>query len=164
MHLSYVSAVDAKPIFHFTKHYNWVKTTEAVFRRCYVKCVIFYNFAKSTGKHLCWSLVMAVKWISANGCFWFLEIHFYSSKYFSGTGNHTHTKGAYDETSWKCFLNFFFDHKDYEIFDNALSIVIKNFPEPIRLETNSTLQDGSNLKTLIGRESFWILKKMEQKS
>ena len=64
----------------------------------------------------------------------------------------------------KVFLNFFFDHKDYEIFDNAFSIVIKNFPEPIRLETNSTLQDGNNLKTLIGRESFWILKKMEQKS
>ena len=41
------------------------------------------------------------------------------------------------------FLNFLYDHKDYANFDNAFSIVMKNFPEPIRLETNSSLQDGN---------------------
>ena len=73
----------AKPIFHFTKHHNWVKSTETVFRGCYKKCVIFYNFAKYSGKHLSWSLILtktiAVKMIPANGWFWFLEIYFYNS-------------------------------------------------------------------------------------
>ena len=41
------------------------------------------------------------------------------------------------------FLNFLYDHKDYTNFDNAFSVVMKNFPEPIRLETKSSLQDGN---------------------
>ena len=41
------------------------------------------------------------------------------------------------------FLNFLYDHKDYPIFDNTFSIIMINFPEPIRLETNSSLQDGN---------------------
>ena len=40
-------------------------------------------------------------------------------------------------------LNFFYDHKDYANFGNAFSIIMKNFPEPIDLETNSSLQEGS---------------------
>ena len=41
------------------------------------------------------------------------------------------------------FLNFLFDHKDSANFDNAFSIIMKTFPEPIRLETKSSLQDGN---------------------
>ena len=41
------------------------------------------------------------------------------------------------------FLNFLYDHKDYTNFGNAFSVVMKNFPEPIRLETKSSLQDGN---------------------
>ena len=41
------------------------------------------------------------------------------------------------------FLNFLYDHKDYANFDNTFSIMMKNFPEPIGLETNSSLQDGN---------------------
>ena len=41
------------------------------------------------------------------------------------------------------FFNFLYDHKDYANFDNAFSIIMNNFPEPIRLETNSSLQDGN---------------------
>ena len=41
------------------------------------------------------------------------------------------------------FLNLLYDHKDYANFDNAFSIIMKNFPEPIGLETNSSLQDGN---------------------
>ena len=41
------------------------------------------------------------------------------------------------------FLNLFYDHKDYTSFDNALSIIMKNFPEPIGLQTNTSLEDGN---------------------
>ena len=41
------------------------------------------------------------------------------------------------------FLNLLYDHKDYAHFDNAFSIIMKNFPEPIELETNSSLQEGN---------------------
>ena len=41
------------------------------------------------------------------------------------------------------FFNFLYDHKDYANFDNAFSIIMNNFPELIRLETNSSLQDGN---------------------
>ena len=41
------------------------------------------------------------------------------------------------------FLNLLYDHKDYANFDNAFSIITKNFPEPIELESNSSLQDGN---------------------
>ena len=40
------------------------------------------------------------------------------------------------------FLNFLYDHKDYANFDHTFSIILKNFPKPIGLETNSLLQDG----------------------
>ena len=40
-------------------------------------------------------------------------------------------------------LNLLSDHKDYANFDNAFSIIMKNFPEPIELETNSSLQEGN---------------------
>ena len=33
-------------------------------------------------------------------------------------------------------LNFLYNHKDYTNFDHAFSIIMKNFPKPIKLETN----------------------------
>ena len=39
------------------------------------------------------------------------------------------------------FLNFLYGHKDYANFDHVFSISMKNFPKPIGLETNSSLQD-----------------------
>ena len=41
------------------------------------------------------------------------------------------------------FLNLLYDHKDYANFDNAFSIIMKNFPEPIELQTNTSLEDGN---------------------
>ena len=41
------------------------------------------------------------------------------------------------------FLNLLYDHKDYANFDNAFSIIMKNFPEPILLQTNTSLEDGN---------------------
>ena len=41
------------------------------------------------------------------------------------------------------FLNLLYDHKDYTSFDNAFSIIMKNFPEPIGLQTNTSLEDGN---------------------
>ena len=41
------------------------------------------------------------------------------------------------------FLNLLYDHKDYTSFDNASSIIMKNFPEPIGLQTNTSLEDGN---------------------
>ena len=41
------------------------------------------------------------------------------------------------------FINFLHDHKNYANFDNAFSIIMKNLPEPIGLETKSSLQDGN---------------------
>ena len=40
------------------------------------------------------------------------------------------------------FLNLLYDHKDYANFDD-FSIIMKNFPEGIGLQTNSSLQEGS---------------------
>ena len=40
-------------------------------------------------------------------------------------------------------LNLLSDHKDYANFDNAFSIIMKNFPEPIELQTNTSLEDGN---------------------
>ena len=62
------------------------------------------------------------------------------------------------------FLNFLYHYKDYANFDNASSIIMKNFPESVGLETNSSLQTVANLKTLIGRGTSSILKKMWEKS
>ena len=44
------------------------------------------------------------------------------------------------------YSNFSYDHKDYTNFDNAFSIIMKNFPEPIEWETNGSLQESGNLK------------------
>ena len=40
------------------------------------------------------------------------------------------------------FLNLLYDHKDYASFNNAISIIMKNFPEPTGLQTNSALEDS----------------------
>ena len=147
---------------HFTKHYNWVKIIEAVILSCYVKCVIFDNFAKFTGKHLCWSLVFKKTWwpwkeyllrSAEDICCWLLEIYFYNFKRFSKTENHAHAIRCI----WPKFvkvhsLNFSYDHKDYANFDNAFSTITKIFPGPI---LNGKLiahyRTVTNLKTLIGR-------------
>ena len=42
--------------------------------------------------------------------------------------------------------NFSHDHKDYTNFDNAFSIIMKNFPEPIEWETNGSLQESGKSK------------------
>ena len=42
------------------------------------------------------------------------------------------------------FLNLLYDHKDYANFDNAFSIIMKNFLEPIGLQTNTSLEDGKS--------------------
>ena len=44
-----------------------------------------------------------------------------------------------------------YDHKDYANFDNAFSIIMKNSPESIRLETIAHYRTVTKLKTLIGR-------------
>ena len=41
------------------------------------------------------------------------------------------------------FLNLLYGHKDYANFDNAFSVIMKNFPEPIGLQTNTSLEDGN---------------------
>ena len=41
------------------------------------------------------------------------------------------------------FLNLLYDHKDYANFDNAFSIIMKNFPEPIELQTKCSLVEGN---------------------
>ena len=61
------------------------------------------------------------------------------------------------------FLNFLYDHKDYANFDNAFSIVMKNFPEPIRLETNSSLQDDNKSENSDWERNVLNLKKDEEK-
>ena len=62
------------------------------------------------------------------------------------------------------FLNFSNDCKDYESFDNAFSIIMKNFPEPIGLETNSSLQDVKKSKIFDWEGGVLNLKKDETKS
>ena len=41
------------------------------------------------------------------------------------------------------FLHLLYDHQDYTSIDNAFSITMKNFPEPIGLQTNTSLEDGN---------------------
>ena len=36
-----------------------------------------------------------------------------------------------------------YDHKDYAKFGNAFSLIMKNFPEPIGLQANTSLEDGN---------------------
>ena len=61
------------------------------------------------------------------------------------------------------FLNLFHDHKDYANFDNAFSIIMKNFPEPIELETNSSLQDGNKSENSDWEKDVLNLKNDEAK-
>ena len=61
------------------------------------------------------------------------------------------------------FLNLLYDHKDYANFDNAFSIIMKNFPEPIELETNSSLQDGNKSENSDWERDVLNLKKDEAK-
>ena len=61
------------------------------------------------------------------------------------------------------FLNFLYDHKDYANFDNALSIIMSNFPEPIRLETKSSLGDYSKFENFDWERDVLNFKKMGQK-
>ena len=51
----------------------------------------------------------------------------------------------------KSVFTLFIWSKDYASFDNHFSIITKNFPEPIRFETNSSLQDGNKSENS-GRE------------
>ena len=41
------------------------------------------------------------------------------------------------------FLNFLYDHKDYTNFDNAFSMTMKNFLQPIGFQNNTSLEDGN---------------------
>ena len=86
--------------------------------------------------------MMAMKRASANGWFWFLEIYFYNSKRFSRTENHAHAIRCIWPKSVKV-CNLLYDHKDYGNFDSAFSIIMKNFQEPIGLQTNTSLVDGN---------------------
>ena len=61
------------------------------------------------------------------------------------------------------FLNLLYDHKDYANFDNAFSIIMKNFPEPIELETNSSLQDGNKSENSDWERNVLNLEKDEEK-
>ena len=51
------------------------------------------------------------------------------------------------------FLNLLCDHKDYANFDNAFSIIMKNFPEPIGLQINASLE-GSNKSEISNWERY----------
>ena len=57
------------------------------------------------------------------------------------------------------FLNLLYDHKDYANFDNAFSIIMKNFPEPIGLQTNTSLEDGNKSEISIWEMDLLSLKK-----
>ena len=109
--------------------------------------MLFFLISQNLQENTCTGVLfltkmIAVKRISANGCFWFLEIYFYNSKCLSRTENHAHAiKCIWPKFVKVHFLNFLFDHKDSANFDNAFSIIMKTFPEPIRLETKSSLQD-----------------------
>ena len=63
----------------------------------------------------------------------------------------------------KQFLHFLYDHKDYASFDNRFSIITKNFPEPIRFETNSSLQDGNKSENSDREREVLNLKRDEPK-
>ena len=51
------------------------------------------------------------------------------------------------------FLNFLYGDKGYANFDNAFSIIMKNFPESVVLEWKliAHYRTITSLKTLIGR-------------
>ena len=41
------------------------------------------------------------------------------------------------------FLNFLYNHKDSTNFDNAFSMTMKNFLQPIGFQNNTSLEDGN---------------------
>ena len=61
------------------------------------------------------------------------------------------------------FFKLFIWYKDYANFDNALSIIMRNFPEPIRLETKSSLGDYSKSENFDWERDVLNFKKMGQK-
>ena len=61
------------------------------------------------------------------------------------------------------FLNLLYDHKDYKSFDNAFSVIMKNFPEPIGLQTNTSLEDGNKFEISNWESDVLNLKKDEAK-
>ena len=124
---------------------------------------ISQNLQEKTGV-LFLTKMMAVKRISANGCFWVLEIYFYNCKRLSRTENYAHTiRFIWPKFVKVHFLNFLYDHKDYANFDNALSIIMRNFPEPIRLETKSSLGDYSKFENFDWERDVLNFKKLGQK-
>ena len=104
--------------------------------------MLFFTFLQNLQENTCAGLlfltkIMAVKRISATGCFW----------RFSRTENLAHViRCIWPKFLKVYFLNFLYDHKDHANFDNAFSVILKNFPEPTGLETNSSLQDSNKSK------------------
>ena len=111
--------------------------------------MLFFTISQNTQENICagalfLTKMMTVKRASANGWFWFLEIYFYNSKRFPRTENHAHAiRYIWPKFVKVHFLNLLYDHKDYANFDNAFSVVMKNFPEPIGLQTNTSFEDGN---------------------
>ena len=57
------------------------------------------------------------------------------------------------------FLNSLYDHKDYKNCDNGFSILMKNFPEPIGLQTNTSLEDSNKSEISCWERDVLNLKK-----
>ena len=57
------------------------------------------------------------------------------------------------------FLNSLYDHKDYNNCDNGFSILMKNFPEPIGLQTNTSLEDSNKSEISCWERDVLNLKK-----
>ena len=57
------------------------------------------------------------------------------------------------------FSNLLHDHNDYANFDNAFSIIMKNFLEWIGLQTNTSLEDGNKSEISNWERDVWNLKK-----
>ena len=57
------------------------------------------------------------------------------------------------------FLKLLCDHKDYANFDNAFSIIMKNFPELIGLQTNTSLKEGNKTEIFNWKRDVLNLKK-----
>ena len=130
--------------------------------------MLFFTISQNTQENTCVGVLfltkmIAVKRTSTNDWFWFLKIYFYNSKRFSRTENHAHAIRCIVCES-VLFLNLLYDHKDYANFDNAFSIIMKNFPEPIGLQTNTSLEDGNKSEISNWEIISWVLKTMGQKS
>ena len=132
--------------------------------------MLFLTISQNTQGNTCAGVlfltkIMAVKRTSANGWFWFLEIYFYNCECFSRIENHAHaikvhiTKVREDVH----YLNLLYDHKDYANFDNALSIIMKNFPELTGLQTHTSLEGGNNSEISNWKRDVLNLKKDGEK-